>query len=1066
MFSDRYKTTTTGDEHRKEKEERLYNQAESPVLNNDNINDNVHSAFDLQGLSTTSFDRHASPYQSSSFLPNLEDQQQGNEETVLTSSYNINNEEVGTTDNMFSRPVRPRQEISFDIDNCIYRCFEAHRQRVARRRAARQARRARRHKHSGQQQQQQQQQYQQLYHTDQFQNISTQPTYSSFDNIEQIQWEQQQQQPPSSHYSDVIAGLNNTSTSVHTSQGPYIPTGTYDYTNIAQTTSLPTDVQSSGADYYQYNTSNTQEPYIHSNAFEYASNQGVPTTTDFIQQSSIEQQQQQQQAQTSFDYSSQVPYSAYSSADATVPSEIQHLTSEYYQQQQIPTQFIQNQGTYAPSSSTFEYSAGSTQTQVPNYDYQNIEQQSYQYPYNVENIQQQPSFNYATIASTAYSPAETDIQQTEQKQTYDYSSQALNSSDYYQQQSVPNPVSQVQGSYSQPTGTFEYTRESYQSQKPVYDYQGVDQQSSQYSYNVEDIQQVPQQDSYDYATTVTNTYVPPQIDTKLTGQIQAFDYSSQGLSSSDHYQQQPISVSTSQVQEAYAEPSGTFQYTAGNIQSQEPIYNYQNVDQISSQYPYNIENIEQQSFDYTSGAIASYLPPETKIQQTEQNQTFDYASEALSSSNYYQQQPISASVSQAQGGYSQPTGTYEYTQESYQTQEPIYDYQGADQQSSQYSYNLEDIQQQQTQQQETFNYASETNIQQPEPSQTIDYSSQAYSSSDHYQQQPASIPVSQTYDSQLLGQQITGGSIPTGTVEYTRQAYYSQEPLPESYSTEAFIEQHQRQQEDESLHVNDYLKRFESESYSQQTGGQIKSSDDHQPISTVTTTPFLIQQNVNIQPPQGAAQTYDLQNYTNESIISETSPPPLSSSIHEEDQQRLLQQQEQRSDMETSTNETYSSLPPPPRATQEVDYLQESITTNTSEFPPPPTPDRHTYQITQQRPSRSQTSIIPSTEQQSIYTAHQPLQLTSQASSDHETDDDIKEDEEIFDLRQCIANCYAKYQDLWNKEEQEKYQTQIQGAQQPISARNIINNQQFGQYQETIPQQTTSITTSNQLYTQ
>jgi len=167
--------------------------------------------------------------------------------------------------------------------------------------------------------------------------------------------------------------------------------------------------------------------------------------------------------------------------------------------------------------------------------------------------------------------------------------------------------------------------------------------------------------------------------------------------------------------------------------------------------------------------------------------------------------------------------------------------------------------------------------------------------------------------------------------------------------------------------------------------------------------------------------------------------------------------------METSINETYSSLPPPP-VTGGVDYLQESITTNTSEFPTPPTSDRHIYQITQQRSGRSQASIIPSNEQQSIYTEHQPLQTGSHASSDHETDEDIKEDEEIFDLQRCIANCYAKYQDLWNKEEQQKYQAQIQDVQQPISS--IINNQQFGQYQQIIPQETTSITTSNQLYIQ
>jgi hypothetical protein len=970
------------------------------MLNNDNINDNVHGAFNLQGLSTASFDRYASPYQSSSFLPNLEDQQQGNEETVLTSSHNINDQQVNTTDNMFSTPVRSRPEITFDINNCITRCFEAHRQRVARRRAARQARRARRFKQSGQQQQQQQQQYQQLYQTDQYQNFPVQTTYSSFGPIEQTSWKQP---PPShSHYSDGITGLTNTSASVHTSQGPYIPAGTYDY-------------------------------------------------------------------------------NAYSSADATVPSEIQHLTSEYYQQQQqqqqIPTQFTQNQGTYVQPSSTFEYTAESSQTHLPTYDYQNIEQQSYQYPYNVKNIQQQqPSFNYATVTSTAYVPAETDIQQTEEKQTFDYSSQALNSSNYYQQQPIHVPVSEVQGTYGQPTGTFEYTRESYQSQEPVYDYQGTDQQSSQYSYNVEDIQQPPQQDAYNYPTTVTNTYTPSQINTILTGQGQTFDYTSQGLSSSDNYQQQSVSVPTSQVQEAYTQPSGTFEYTAENTQSQEPIYNYQSVEQIASQYPYNIENIQQQSFDYTSGATTAYITPETNIQQREQNQTFDYSNQAFDSSNYYQQQPIPTSASQVQGAYGQPTGTFEYTRESYQSQEPVYDYQGTDQQSSQYSYNVEDIQQQQPQQQEAFNYipeaataysTSETDTQQPKQNQTFDYSSQTIGSSDQYQQKPVSIPIFQTSDSQLLGQRIPGASIPTGTVEYTRQAYYSQEPLPDTYSTENFIAQHQQQQQQEieSLNVNDYLKQFESQLVPQQTGGHIQSSNDHQSITTVTTTPFIIQQNVNIQPPQGAAQTYDLQYYTNESVVSKTSQLPFSSSIHEEEQQRLLQQPEQHSEIETSINETTSSLPPPPTM-EEIDHQQLSIATNTSEFPPPPTPDHHTYQIIQQRPSRSYTSINASTDQPNIYTVHQPLQPTSPLSSDHGTDDDIREEEEIFDLRQCIANCYAKYQDLWNKDEQQKYKERIQDSQQSISGTNIINSQQFGQYQQIIPQQTTLITTSNQLLTQ
>ena len=208
MFSNEY-SPTTEDEHRKEREERLYNQAEPPIFNDDSINGNVQTAFDLQGLSTTSFDRYASPYQSSSFLPNLEDQQQGNEETVFPSSQHINHEEVGSTDNMFSKPLLSRQEVTFDINNCIYRCFEAHRQRVARRRAARQARRARRQKQIGQQQQ-----YLPLYDVNQYQHFSTHPSYSSFGTVEQTAWEQQSPLVSSTQYSDTISGLKGISNSI------------------------------------------------------------------------------------------------------------------------------------------------------------------------------------------------------------------------------------------------------------------------------------------------------------------------------------------------------------------------------------------------------------------------------------------------------------------------------------------------------------------------------------------------------------------------------------------------------------------------------------------------------------------------------------------------------------------------------------------------------------------------------------------------------------------------------------------------------------------------------------
>lgn len=135
----------------------------------------MQNTLDLQGLSATSFEQGDSPYQSSSsYPPNFDEQQQGNEKIVSAASQYINNEEVGQTDSMH---IHQRQDITFDIDNCIMRCFEAHRQRLARRRAARQARRAKRQKQSGHHRHQQQHQHQ----VDGFQTFSSQRSYSPCD---------------------------------------------------------------------------------------------------------------------------------------------------------------------------------------------------------------------------------------------------------------------------------------------------------------------------------------------------------------------------------------------------------------------------------------------------------------------------------------------------------------------------------------------------------------------------------------------------------------------------------------------------------------------------------------------------------------------------------------------------------------------------------------------------------------------------------------------------------------------------------------------------------------------
>ncbi|CAF4786898.1 unnamed protein product, partial [Rotaria sp. Silwood1] len=1765
------------------------------------------------GLSTTSFDRHASPSHSSSLLYNLEEQQQGNEEALLISSNNINSEQLGRTDNMFPRPVHPRQEVTFDIENCILRCFEAHRQRVARRRAARQARKARRLRRSPQQQQ-----YRHLYYTNQYPNFPIQPTTPSFGSVQQTQ----RQQPLStSYYSDVVTQPTNIFTSVHTPQTPYIPITTHDYTNVVQTTSLPTDIQQyqtsdivntytnqvpysslltsnidagvstniqpTTTDYYHFTKQNIQEPYIHSNVFDYTSQQSVPSTTDLIQQSLIEQSQQQR----SFEYSSQLPHSTFQSTDAIVPSGIQQLTSEYYQQ--VPTQHIQTQGTYGQPTTTFEYTTTSTQSQHPLYEYPAVEQTTSQYPYNIDTLeqkrsidyttttpatsfpvrtdiqqiqrtqtidqlsqqptssiyheqqqipvpisqaqegygqptgtfeytresyqlqapicdsrraqqqstqypynletptthiqqteqkqtidhlsqesttstyyeqppipqaqgdygqttgtleytresyqsqqpiyhyttgeqqpsrysynldtilqqqpQQQKSFDYTTAATTIYTEPTGDIRQTEQKQTIDHLTQASTSSTYYEQQQIPVLTSQVQGGYGQPTGTFEYTRESYQSEKPIFDSRRAQQQSTQYAYNLErpaaDIQQteqiqtidhlkqartsstyyeqqpisVPiaqaqggygqatgtfeytrdsyqsqqpiyhytsgeqktsdysynlgissqqpqQQKSVDYTTAATTTYIQPIGDIRQIEQKQTIDHLGQASVSSQYYEQQQIPVPISRVHEAYGGGTGKFEYIRQDYQSQQPIYDYQSPEQQSSQYSYNLEGTQQQqptqqeaaqyiskvtkaylargtdiqqlqqrqisdripiaatslsyyeqrpipvptsqiidtytqptqmlgyrrevhqsqkpiydyrsaeqpssqylynleggvqlgqiqqqdSNKYVSDVATSYVAPGTDIKQIQQQQQIiDHVPIASTSLSYYEQPPIQVSTSQItetytqpvgtlgctqqtyetqkpihdfrraeqpssqylynlQGGvqlaqsqqqdsdkyvsdvatsyvapgtdikqiqqqqqiidhvpiprtsvsyyeqrpiqvpisqitetYTQPTGTLGYTKGIYESQKPIYGYQGTDQQSSPYLYNTQGIQQQQPTQPEVTKYISEVartyltsggNIQQTEQQQLIDHvpvvrtslsyyeqrpipvptsqiienytqpagasgytrelyesqkatydfpraeqqssqylynleggvelgqtqqqdsykyiphvatsyvaprtdlqqleqqqqiidhvpivptslsyseqqpipvpasqmteiytqptglvkytqesyqpqkpvyeyqdaekhpaqyahsleegvqvrqaqqddsykylpdaatsyivpridiqqkdqihttddSNQALSSSLQYQEQPVSFPGSRIYDSGLHDQRLTDRLIPSDRIEYAAQSDRSQGPLSDNYSTETFIQQYEQPQKIGSLSVNDYVKQFESKLYPQQSGGPFRSSDDLQSYRMKTNIPFTIQQNVDIHPLQKSKQTYDLQNYTNQSLVSDTlqSSPPISSLLYEEGQPGLLQKTstrkpvteifqklEPRSDIETSIYDTFSSLPPPP-VSEEIDRQQESISTNLSDFPPPPTLDRHAYDIIQQRPSRSFRSIIPSTDQTSIYT-YQPLLSACIPCGGHGTDVNITGNEEPFNLRRCIFDCYAKYQDLWNKQKQKQkqpQQKQITDLQHPLYDANVINQQEFDQYPQIVPQQpiTTVISQNDQ----
>ena len=779
----------------------------------------------------------------------------------------MNNDEPDKIHSVFSAAARQRQEITFDIDNCVTRCFEAHRQHVARRRAARQARRARRFKHTQQPQTQQQhqkaqRQYQQSYDAAAYQSYPVRPAQAS-----------------SSHFNAARSTATGP-TSAYTHSEPYRASESYNYSSSDHSLMFPAATEHQ--EYSKVNESHTHHGH----------------------------------------------YSSLAHTDATVPGEMQHSNSDYYQQQ-IPSEHGQGQDSYAQSTGNYAYAGESTQASGQHYNYSNVQQQAVQYPYQFNSNDQQPPFDYAANASTAYGSIETEGSQSSLEQPFDYSSQDLHSSNLYQAQPVPVSVSQSRGAYSQPAGTIEYTRESYQSQEPIYSYPNVQ-----------------QRDAYQYGSAASSaSYAAPGTDTNLGDHGQTYDYGNQVLNTSDYYQSQPEPVPISTSQDTYSQPSARQEYARETYQSHEPIYNYENIAHQSSQYGYKAENNEE-------------------------------------------------------GQQGQPIG---------------------------------------------FDHAAETRT---------DHH-QVLGTSGHYQPEPISVPITRTSESQGSARRITGASIPTGTVEYTRQAYFSQEPIRDQYATATSLEQQGRA----TLHVDDYdNNRFASESFLQTTGGPTQSSDDRQSMTTITTTPFAVQPNVDTYSSEGAAHSYDLQNYTNESLLSERlqTQHPL---FYEEGEQRLLQastagesrhrqseSREHRSEMESSTYDTYNSLP---QLADNIGQQQGSFRTHTSDFPPPPTPDRHTYETSQQRSSRSIPSIIPSAEQASIYTGHPSVPPPPpRTPSDHETDDDSREDEEIFDLHQCIARCYAKYQDLWNREQQQHYEKQLRGVHPPTSTGNrAVSQQQFEQYQ-------------------
>jgi hypothetical protein len=188
LFSNEYKSSSTVDERREENDERLYNQAEPVVLNDGNVNANVHSVFDRQGLSTTSFDRHASSFPSSSFLLSHEDyqHQQGNENHPYITSHSANDQATIDTQTMFPHLARSQQDVSYDIENCVLRCFEAHQQRVARRRSSRRNKR-----HPQATQGEATEASQQIDQYDQYQSISGPTNFQNYPTSDINSWQAQ-----------------------------------------------------------------------------------------------------------------------------------------------------------------------------------------------------------------------------------------------------------------------------------------------------------------------------------------------------------------------------------------------------------------------------------------------------------------------------------------------------------------------------------------------------------------------------------------------------------------------------------------------------------------------------------------------------------------------------------------------------------------------------------------------------------------------------------------------------------------------------------------------------------
>jgi hypothetical protein len=356
---------------------------------------------------------------------------------------------------MFPRPICPGQGVPLEIQDCILRCFELHRQRVLQRRAARQSRKKSR-----------QSKYRQSFHTEQYQNLPPQSSVST------------------SQYQDFIP-QPEVSTSQYQDFIPQPEVSTSQYSHLAQDTSQYQDfipqpeVSTSQYSYQTQDASQYQDfipqPEVSTSQYSYQT-QDASQYQDFIPQPEVSTSQYSYQTQDTSQYQDFIPQPEVST------SQYSNLTQDASQYSNLIQDLPQYHQLLEPPSIT----APTQTSQQSTFEYSNVDSSintSYQ-----DQILPAPEpyheLKDAHSTSKYITPTFDNIHEQSQ-----ISSEFKQSEDIYAQSSditvhanqntqYQAPVNQVYDSHisnqqltgsSVPTGTVEYTREAYFSQEPIID---------------------------------------------------------------------------------------------------------------------------------------------------------------------------------------------------------------------------------------------------------------------------------------------------------------------------------------------------------------------------------------------------------------------------------------------------------------------------------------------------------------------------------------------------------------------------------------------------------------------